>query len=298
MPAQHTGSPAEKAVRGAASGLLPVCVFAVVAVAATSCMSDSRSSGPEHDDPAAWAWNAPISAPSTVFIRNTNGSITVKPATGGNVEVTADMKWRRGDPKHDITFKTVNTSSGVIVCAVWNDGTCSEGKYETKKPGFSFGPFSQGTDASVNFTVYVPTGVKVDLLTINGSIGAALTAPVKARTVNGTIKVATAVGPVDAETVNGSVDVRMTTLSGDGPVRAHAVTGSVAAYLPQKFDGSVDLESVIGNVSSDFPGNTSPDDKKKFTATVGAGTRTVDIGTVTGSAALHKLNADGTVAAP
>ena len=292
MPAEKVGSSGEKAARSPAFGLLVVAVVAFVA-----CTVDTRS-GPEHDDPVAWKWNAPISAPATVFVRNTNGSVEVKPAPGGNVEVTADMKWRRGDPKHDITFKTVPTANGVIVCAVWNDGTCTESKYETKKPGFSIGPFTQGTDASVNFTVYVPTGVKVDVMTMNGSIGAALTAPVKARTINGTIKVATSVGPVDAETVNGDVDVRMTTLGADGPVRARAITGSVAAYLPQKFDGSVEMESTLGSIASDFPGNTGRDGDKKFTATIGSGRRTVDIGTVTGSAALHKLKADGTVAAP
>jgi hypothetical protein len=292
MPAEEVGSSGEKAVRRTALGLLVVVVVAV-----SACVADARR-GPEHDDPAAWTWNAPISAPATVFVRNTNGSVEIKPATGGNVEVTADMKWRRGDPKRDITFRTVSTANGVIVCAVWNDGTCAEGKYETKKPGFSIGSFTQGTDASVNFTVYVPTGVKVDVMTMNGSIGAALTAPVKARTINGTIKVATSVGPVDAETVNGDVDVRMTTLAGDGPVRARAITGSVAAYLPQKFDGSVEMESTLGNISSDFSGTTGKDGDKKFTAVLGSGARTVDIGTVTGSAALHKLKADGTVAAP
>ncbi|HXD23664.1 MAG TPA: DUF4097 family beta strand repeat-containing protein, partial [Gemmatimonadaceae bacterium] len=243
-------------------------------------------------------WNAPMAAPATLYIRNTNGSVEVKPAKGGNVEITADMKWRRGNPKHDITFQTVPSGNGMLVCAVWNDGTCTPDKYETKKPGFTIGPFKQGSDASVNFTVYVPTGVKVDVMTMNGSIGAAMTAPVKARTINGTIRIATSVGPVDAETVNGDVDVRMTTLSGDGPVRARAITGSVAAYLPQQFDGSVEMESSLGSVVSDFAGTAPADGNKKFTAVLGTGTHTVDIGTVTGSAALHKLKPDGTVAAP
>ena len=293
MPAVEIGSSGEKAKRGPAIGLL-----IVAAVAATACVIDSRS-GPEQDNPTAWTWNAPVSAPATVFVRNTNGSIEVKPATGKNVEVTADVRWRRGDPKHDVTFQGKAGPNGdILICAIWNDGSCSEEKYEVKKPGFSIGVFSQGTDATVKFTVYVPVGVKVNLLTMNGSIGAATTAPVKARTVNGTIKVATSVGPVDAETVNGDVDVRMTTLGGDGPVRARSVSGSVAAYVPEKVDGTVEMESVIGSTVSDFPGTKSTDDNKKFTATLGTGGRTVDIGTVTGSASLRKLKADGTVANP
>ena len=155
-----------------------------------------------------------------------------------------------------------------------------------------------GTDATVAFTVYVPTGVKVDAYTVNGSIGAAATAPVTARTMNGTIKVATSVGPVDAETVNGDVDVRMTTIGADaGPIRAHSVNGSVSAYVPEKLDGTVSMEAVLGSVNSDFPGEKRDGDKK-FSATVGAGGRKLDIQTVTGSAALRKLKANGTVAAP
>ena len=152
------------------------------------------------------------------------------------------------------------------------------------------------TDASVAFTVYVPAGVKVDVFTANGSIGVAATAPVRAQTLNGTIKVATSVGPVDGETVNGDVDVRMTTLGAAGPVRAHSVNGSVAAYLPEKFDGTVELAAVLGAATSDFPGLSKAEGEKKLTGVVGAGGRQIDLGTVTGSASLHKLKADGTVA--
>jgi hypothetical protein len=73
----------------------------------------------------------------------------------------------------------------------------------------------------------------------------------------------------------------------------------VAAYVPDKFDATVEMESVIGSTVSDFPGTKATDgDNKKFTATLGTGGRTVDIGTVTGSASLRKLKADGTVANP
>jgi len=72
----------------------------------------------------------------------------------------------------------------------------------------------------------------------------------------------------------------------------------VAAYVPDKFDATVEMESVIGSTVSDFPGTKSTDGDKKFTATLGTGGRTVDIGTVTGSASLRKLKPDGTVANP
>jgi hypothetical protein len=297
MPAvtreSNTRGNTSQAVRVAACGLL-----AAGALAAGAC--HSSSSGPEHEDPAAWAWNAPVAAPATVFVRNTNGSVKVRPATGGNVEVTASVRWRRGDPKRDLKFQAVTVGNNVTICALWGDGTCSASGYKTgASSSLSDRMLSHGTDATVALTVYVPTGVKVDAFTVNGSSGAAATAPVTARTINGTIKVATSVGPVDAATVNGDVDVRMTTLGADaGPISAHSVNGSVNAYVPEKFDGTVDMRAVLGGVTSDFPGATKQDGDKKLTATIGAGGREVHISTVTGSAGLHKLKADGTVAAP
>jgi hypothetical protein len=292
MPAVTMGWFGEKAARVAACGLLVVGTLS-----AGAC--DHASSGPEQVDPEAWTWNAPITVPATVYVRNTNGSVEVKPATGGNVTVTAEVRWRRGNPKQDLRFRGVTVGNTITICALWEDGTCSASGYHSNTSGgFSVKLLGNHTDASVAFTVYVPAGVKVDAFTMNGSIGVASTAPVTARTFNGSIKVATSVGPVDAETVNGGVDVRMTTLGpADGPVRARSVNGSVAAYLPQKFDGAVEVSSVIGGISSDFGGVTKQGEKT-LTETIGAGGRKVDIGTVTGSAALHKLNADGTVAAP
>jgi len=286
------GLQSQRAARVSVCGLL-----AFGALATAGC---SGGSGPEQVDPKAWAWNAPISASGTVYVRNTNGSVEVKPATGGNVEVTAEVRWHRGNPKRDIQFQAVTNGNTITICALWETSDCSASSYQAKgKSGVNIGFGRRGTDASVAFTVYVPTGVRVDAFTMSGSIGVAATAPVKAQTLNGTIRVATAVGPVDAETINGDVDARMTTLGPDGPVRVHSVNGSVSAYLPEKVDGTVRMETTLGGVTSDFAlaGETKAD-AKHLTGTVGAGGREIDLATVTGTAALHKLKPDGTVAAP
>ena len=295
MPAVTKGSIERKAARTMAHGLL-----FVGALSASACILDSNSSAPLQVDPGAFAWNAPVNAGTTVFVRNTNGSVKVMPTTGANVRVIAEARWHRGDPKQDVKFITDhNQNSGnTTICAVWGAGSCTEGNYTIKNNKLSDKILGHSTDAEINFTIYVPTGVKIDVLTANGSIGAAATAPVKARTANGSIKVATSVGPVDAETVNGDVDVRMTTLGADGLVRAHSINGSVAAYLPEKFDGNVDISSVLGGLSSDYPGLVKKGENKDLSGTIGAGGRKVEIGTVTGEAALHQLKADGTVSAP
>jgi hypothetical protein len=289
MPGVNGGSHQGKAVRVTARGLLIVCT-----VLAVACMVGS--SGPERVDPAAFAWNAPISAPATVYIRNTNGSVEVRPSTDGNVRVSAELRWRGSDSKRDVKFETVNGANGVTICALWGGGTCGPTNYHSSHK--VSGLLGNHTTESVAFTVYVPTGVRVDARTVNGAVGVAATAAVVARSVNGTIKVATSVGPVDAETVNGNVDVRMTTLGDEGPVRASTVTGAASAYLPVKFNGVVDISSTIGQVSSDFDGVSGTGEAKHLSGILGAGGRRVDVSTITGSASLRRLNADGTAAAP
>jgi DUF4097 and DUF4098 domain-containing protein YvlB len=146
--------------------------------------------------------------------------------------------------------------------------------------------------------VYVPSRIKVDALTINGDVDIDATAPVKAQTVNGAVRVATAVGPVVGETVNGSVDVRMTTLGEDGPVRAETVNGSATAYLPQKLDGTVQVGALNGSVGSDFSlvSSGATEDRRSLKGAIGVGGRLIKVEAMNGSAWLHMLNADGSVA--
>ncbi len=291
MPDVTIGLFGSKAVR--ASTLIARGLLAFGALSAAACSFDIGSSGPEQTDANAFAWNEPVEAGKTIKIRSLNGSVEVRPATDGNVKVTASVKWHKGDPKKDLTFATSSLADGPMICAIWGTGSCSESGFNSKtKWGRS------RTDAEVAFIVWAPTGVRIDAFTANGSVSVTATAPVKAQTINGGIKVATSVGPVDAETVNGSVDVRMTTLGPDGPVRAHTVNGSATAYLPEKFDGRVALSATLGEVTSDFASADLQKSSKNLTETLGTGGRLVDIGTITGSASLHKLNAKGEVAAP
>jgi len=283
-----------KAVRIVGFGLL-----ALGTLSATGC--SFHSSGPEKVDLNAFAFERELSAPGTVTIRSLNGPIDVKPATGSTLSVTAETRWRRGNPKRDLKFVAQSNGNDVLICAIWGRGDCTkEGSRRGGTGGISMGGlFKKGTDASVHFTVNVPAGLKVNVVTVNGGVNVASTAPVYARTVNGNIKVGTAVGPVDAETVNGSVDARMTTLSGDGPVRAHTLNGTAVAFLPSTFDANVNVQTVNGSAASEFAFAAGGDGTRRtqINGVIGTGGRSVDVRSVNGSAFLRRLNADGTVAA-
>ncbi len=275
--------------RSVARRTLHAALFTVVT--STAC----SFGGSEKSDPAIFTWSGPLAAPGTVRVRNLNGEIVVRPSPDSAVHVTASATWHKGNPKRDMNFQVVTSGSDVTICAIWGHGTCSATTYHSSSSGFSK-LFGRSTDANVTLTVLVPARVLVDATTMNGDVNVAASAPVRARTVNGDVKVGTAVGPVDAVTVNGSVDVRMTTLIGTDPVRAESVTGDVNVWLPETLDANVSLATVTGDVSADY--GVAASSGKKLSATIGAGGRTVTVKSVTGSARLGRLAADGSIAKP
>lgn len=251
-----------------------------------------HSGGVEKSDPAVFSWNGPLKPPGTLHLRNVNGSVQVRPSHDSLVHVLVGARWRRGDPKTDLKFNVISGDNDVTVCIIWGNGSCGEHTFST---GPSFLRFMRkGTDATVALTVEVPSRVKVDAFTANGSIDIAATAPVKAVDVNGSVRVATAVGPVDAITVNGSVDARMTTIGADtGRVRAETVNGSARAYVPANIDADYTLKVVNGGIDNEFAAAGTPRSKSQ-TGLLGKGGRQIVVKAMNGGVALHKLNADGT----
>lgn len=270
------------------------CLLAFATLVAAGC----SFGGPTHTDPQLFTWNGALAAPGSLHLRSMNGAIDVQPSADDNVHVTASARWHRGNPKTDVRFNVVSAGGDVTICLLWTRGACTANRPGTANHKWSFSKFfRRGTDAEITLTVSVPTRVKVDASTLNGSVHVTSTAPVYARTMNGSILVATAIGPVDAQTMNGNVDIRMTTLGDDGPVRASSVNGSVNAYMPEKFDAVLALSAVNGSIGSDFAVTTVGEKASKhLNGTIGAGGRDVKVSTINGSAWLHKLNADGTVA--
>jgi hypothetical protein len=298
MPARSLPVPRPTETTTTAGAAIKAALFALLALGTIASSGCHRGSGPEQRA-QAFTWNGDLASPATVQIRNTMGSITVEPSADNQVHVVADAIWTRGDWKRDLHFSAVPAGSTVTVCALWGDGECTATNYSTKvkRNGMSFS-FSSRSDAKVAFKVQIPPGVRIDAWTMDGSVTVRSAGPVKARTVNGSVKVGTSVGPVDAESMNGDVDIRMTTIGADtGAIRAVTKNGSVVAYVPAITDGRIEASTVNGRIGSDF-GNALADNEgrsRTFNATLGAGTREYLVQTLNGSAWLRLINADGSV---
>ncbi|MBM5813103.1 MAG: hypothetical protein FJ191_14290, partial [Gammaproteobacteria bacterium] len=183
----------------------------LMAAGAALALAIPTANAQERDD--SFKWTGGIEAGRTVYARNLNGAIRVESATGTTVDVRAVKQWCRGDPK-DVTITAEKTSRGdILVCAIWEgrETRCDEDGYSSRGGDSWFR--GRDNDVSVEFTILLPKGVRLDASTVNGALGVAgATAAVKAHTVNGSIEAASAGGPVIAKTVNGSIRVRAATV--------------------------------------------------------------------------------------
>jgi hypothetical protein len=226
-------------------------------------------------------------------VRNLNGSVRVERATGARLEVTAVKRWRRGNPE-DVRVEVTRVGSGegdVLVCAIWRDVTedCDERGYRTSDNRRRNRWDRDDNDVSLEITVRVPEGVKMDVSSINGGleIGGA-TSVVEAHTVNGGIDAQSSGGPVNASTVNGDINVRMGT-TGSGNLDFSTTNGSITVTVPDGLNADVSMRTVNGSVGSDFPmtvnGRINP---RRIAATIGRGGMRLDLSTVNGSIDLRR----------
>lgn len=265
---------------GAALPLLSACAM-------SRAYAQSRS-----NDEKPFTWSGAIQAGHSVYVRNLNGSVRVEAGTGDKVEVRAEKSWRRGNPDDvKITVKQVGSGNGdVLVCALWNDrSSCDEDGYHSHNDGWR--DRDDRNDVSVEFTVRLPAGVKVDASTVNGSVRVdGATSDVVAHTVNGSVEAYSSGGAVSARTTNGDVEVRAAKLDIDHS-EFSTVNGTVTVALPASVDADVDMRTVNGSLTSDFPltvqGSFNP---RRLHATLGKGGPNLRLSTVNGSIRLRKLS--------
>ncbi|HXD23458.1 MAG TPA: DUF4097 family beta strand repeat-containing protein [Gemmatimonadaceae bacterium] len=265
---------------GAALPLLTACATA-------RAYAQSRST-----DEKPFTWSGAVQAGHSVYVRNLNGSVRVEAGTGDKVEVRAEKSWRRGNPDDvKITVKQVGSGNGdVLVCALWNDrSSCDEDGYHSHSDGWR--DRDDRNDVSVEFTVRLPAGVKVDASTVNGSVRVdGATSDVVAHTVNGSVEAYSSGGAVSARTTNGDVEVRAAKLDIDHS-EFSTVNGTITVALPASVDADVDMRTVNGSLTSDFPltvqGSFNP---RRLHATLGKGGPNLRLSTVNGSIRLRKLS--------
>ena len=266
------------------AGLLAaVALLAAAPVAAQERRDDRRDERVEPFD-----WSGDVAAGRTLYLKNLNGGVTVERASGREVEIEARKRVRRGDPAF-VRIEVERSDDGdVVACALWGpEARCDEREYRTRNGR----GWNNNNDISVEFTVRVPEGVRLDLSTVNGTLDIdGATDAVKVSTVNGAIRASSLGGPVTANTVNGSITVRMGD-AGREDLRYSTVNGSITIEVPDGLDAELQMSTVNGSIDSDFPltlrGRINP---KSIRATIGDGGRALVASTVNGSVRLRRRN--------
>lgn len=254
-------------------------------------------------DGDVWRWDGRVDGGRWMSVFNINGSVDFAPSADNMVHLVAEKR-SNGREMDDIHYEVVQEGGNVTICAIWNNNSrCEDGGMEQLRRNDH-----NENHSSVRITVQVPRSVRVGAHSVNGGVsvrdvGAEVKAntvnggvtvrnasgPVRAETVNGGVDVNTSAGPVTAETVNGNVDARMATLSGNDDMTFKTVNGSVAIYVPARFDATFRFDTVHGGIDSDFPMTLSGKWGPRHAAgTIGAGGRDLRASSVNGSIQLRK----------
>jgi DUF4097 and DUF4098 domain-containing protein YvlB len=257
-------------------------------------------------DQEVWTWDGRIENGKTFSLSSVNGPVSIEASSDNMIHVRAEKEVKRGSVT-DVAFRVIQDGGDVRICALWRNDYCDEDGHHSRRNNDDDDRGNR-RDVNVRFTIRVPAGVRVNASTVNGSMRVKNIAtevrastvnggvdvenvggPVRASTVNGGVDVSTRNGPVTASTVNGDIDVKMSALAGEGSMKFNTVNGSITVETPESLNADVEMETMHGSISSDFPlqlsGRFGP---RHARGTIGRGGRRIELETLNGSVELRK----------
>ncbi|MFL5608807.1 MAG: DUF4097 family beta strand repeat-containing protein [Gemmatimonadaceae bacterium] len=277
-------------------------------------------------DDSVYTWRGQLPAGAQLTVRNYNGPIDVRAASGNTAEVRAEKRTGRGGGDlRDVAFDVSTSRNGdVVICSTLrSNNPCDEDRH-----GWNDDDGGWRRNVTVAMTVLVPRGVAVKVGTGNGAVSVegvagevnastgngrvtvsgtdgqvrvstgngdvdvrGAKAAVRVSTGNGRVYVVTAQGPVDAHTGNGDIDVQISALRSAENMGFHTGSGTVRVTLPANYNGDLDASTGNGDIRSDFDlkvqGRMSP---RRVHATIGTGGPTLRLTTGNGRVELRKAN--------
>jgi hypothetical protein len=208
-------------------------------------------------------WSGRLARGQEIEINGIIGNVTAVAASGDQVEVIGR---RRGRGAADVRIEAVRTRDGITICTIYPQragrGTGRRTDVDGDGPCRGNNGNIDTDDASIDFTVRVPAGVKLAANTVSGDIVAeGLRSPVEAASVSGDVRVATT-GPARASTVSGDVTASFGEMDRD-EMEFNSVSGDVTLRLAGSVGAEVEAQTLSGEIHSDFPlrrGHMTDDD--------------------------------------
>jgi putative adhesin len=276
---------------------LSALLLAISLTSAVSGVADAQLVGRNE---AVYTWRGTIPTGGQFTVRNFNGPIDVRPASGSTVELRAEKRTRGGGDITDVAFEVRKSGNDVSICSTQNEDSCEGDRHSDN---------GWHRQVTVAMTVLLPRGVRLKLATGNGAVSVERAgsdvqastgngrvtvvetegtvnistgngevevrnakASVHVSTGNGNVNVATVEGPVEVSSGNGDIDVRMSALRAREDMSFHTGSGDVTLTLPANYNGELDASTGNGSIRSDFDlkikGQLSP---RHIRATIGQG---------------------------
>jgi hypothetical protein len=180
-----------------------------------------------------------------------NGPIRVTGGSGSEIQITVEKRMRADtrrdldDARHEVKLDITQDGSSVKL-------------YEDTPDRHGDGWHHRHYSVVFECDIQVPSGVSLDLQTMNGTIEVRNVAgEYKVHTMNGKVDMEDMGGSGSAETMNGSVKVAYSR----NPSREssfHTMNGSVDVYFHSDPDADFTLETMHGDVYADFDVTTLP----------------------------------------
>jgi hypothetical protein len=279
---------------------------ALATIALALCATAISASAQNRQTDDSFTWNGRLAAGATLRIQNLAGKITVQPSTNGQIQVAGRKEWQRGDPA-DVRFEVVPGTNVVTICAIWYGGGCGDQRGSSDNTDRRE---NRSNDVSVTFTVALPPGVNLDASGVSADIEVTgASGDIRAQSVSGDVTLADVSGDVQSSSVSGNVNVRGGTvgtinansvsgdiivaidaLSGTGDLTFTTVSGDVEATLPGGLGADVQMNTVSGELNSEFPLTVQGDrdERRSIRGRIGTGGRSLRFSTVSGDVVLRQ----------
>ena len=231
-------------------------------------------------------FSRPMQAGQTLAIRNIDGNVTVRRATGREAVVSVTRHVIRGNGELVQALLDTSGRDGITVCTVY---LREVGEQRSGCNGSSSSDRRrEPLDVEMIYDVQLPAGVDLNVTSVDGDVVVSgHSAQVDLTTVDGDIRVEGR-APEKANTVDGDIEIRA-----DGPLpeqlRYGTVDGSVLLTLPDGAGFALEATTVDGTLESDFAltarGRWGP---RAMRGTVGDGRTRIRINTVDGNVVLRR----------
>jgi DUF4097 and DUF4098 domain-containing protein YvlB len=182
-----------------------------------------------------------ITPDGRVELSNINGDVHISSWDRSEVKVDA-VKY--ADTKEQLDAARIEVDAG-------KDYVSIRTKYPDHDHTFNWG--SGNHPASVEYTVTVPRGVRLDEISlVNGALDVTgVTGEVRASCVNGRLEAKNLAGEAKLSTVNGRLEASFDELASNS-VELNSVNGAIALTIPSDSNARIEANTVSGGIDNDF----------------------------------------------